>query len=145
VSPPPLPPTTPPARPPARPFALRLDEPQGPLPFIPRADGAGEVIWEYTVDPIHHNPYGTLHGGVVMALMDSAMGHVVGAAVHAQGRFNAAAQMSVNFLAPVRAGTIRARARIVKLGKRLAVVEATAENEAGVTIATATAVHSLLP
>jgi uncharacterized protein (TIGR00369 family) len=137
-----------PTTPPARPFALRLDEPQGPLPFIPRADGADgtdEVVWEYTVDPLHHNPYGTLHGGVVMALMDSAMGHVVGAAVHAQGRFNAAAQMSVNFLAPVRAGTIRARARLVKLGKRLAVVEATAEDDAGVTIATATAVHSLLP
>jgi uncharacterized protein (TIGR00369 family) len=132
----------------ARPFALRLDEPQGPLPFIPRAphaDGATDVIWEYTVDPLHHNPYGTLHGGVVMALMDSAMGHVVGAAVHTQGRFNAAAQMSVNFLAPVRAGTIRARARLVKLGKRLAVVEASAEDDAGVTIATATAVHSLLP
>jgi len=142
---------SPPPPPLERPFALRLDEPQGPLPFIPRAvgapraDGTGEVIWEYTVDPLHHNPYGTLHGGVVMALMDSAMGHVVGAAVHGQGRFNAAAQMSVNFLAPVRAGTIRARARLVKLGKRLAVVEATAEDEAGVAIATATAVHSLLP
>lgn len=140
MSPPP-----PPVELPARPFALRFDEAQGPLPFIPRSDGAGGVFWEYTVDPAHHNPYGTLHGGVVMALMDSAMGHVVGAAVHAHGRFNAAAQMSVNFLAPVRAGTLRARARIVKVGKRLAVVEASAENEEGVAIATSTAVHSLLP
>jgi uncharacterized protein (TIGR00369 family) len=130
---------------PERPFDLRLDQVQGPLPFVPRDDGTGGVVWEYTVDPAHHNPYGTLHGGVVMALMDSAMGHLVGAAVHAEGRFNAAAQMSVNFLSPVRAGTVRARARVVKLGKRLAVVEATAETSDGVAVASATAVHSLLP
>jgi uncharacterized protein (TIGR00369 family) len=130
---------------PERPFDLRLDQVQGPLPFVPRDDGAGGVVWEYTVDPAHHNPYGTLHGGVVMALMDSAMGHLVGAAVHAEGRFNAAAQMSVNFLAPVRTGTVRARARLVKVGKRLAVVEATAETPDGVAVASATAVHSLLP
>jgi uncharacterized protein (TIGR00369 family) len=130
---------------PERPFGLVLDLAQGPLPFVPRAGADGTVTWEYTVDPAHFNPYGTLHGGVVMALLDSAMGHVVAAAVHAEGRFNAAAQMNVHFLAPTRSGIVRARARLVKLGKRLAIVEGWAENEAGVQIALATASHSLLP
>ena len=124
---------------------MTLDQAQGPLPFIPRAGPGGAVLWEYTVDPAHYNPYGMLHGGVVMALMDSAMGHAVATVVHANGRFNAAAQMSVNFLAPVKSGILRARADVVKVGKRLAVVEATATDDAGTLVAMATATHSILP
>ncbi|MES1165375.1 MAG: PaaI family thioesterase [Verrucomicrobiota bacterium] len=129
------------------PFNLVLDQPQGPLPFVPRADPDldGGVVWEYVVDSAHFNPYASLHGGVVMALMDSAMGHIVAAEVHPHGRFNAAAQMNVNFLAPVRSGVLRARARILKLGKRLAVVEAWVVLGDGTRVATATATHSLLP
>jgi uncharacterized protein (TIGR00369 family) len=131
--------------PPAVAFNLVLDQPQGPLPFTPRADAAGEIVWHYTVNPADYNPYGVLHGGVVMALMDSAMGHVVAAAVHSTGRINAAAQMNVNFLAAVKTGTLRARARIVKLGKRLAVVEASAISDDGTLMAISSATHSLLP
>jgi len=130
---------------PGAPFNLVLDQPQGPLPFLPRSSGDGGVVWEYSVSPEHYNPYSVLHGGVVMALMDSAMGHAVAAKVHDTGRINAAAQMNVNFLAPVRTGTLRARARVVKIGRRLAVVEAWTEAEDGTAIATATATHSLLP
>ena len=133
------------SRAPDRPFDIVFDRAQGPLPFVPRAGDDGTVYWEYTVDPAHFNPYGTLHGGVVMALLDSAMGHVVAAAVHPHGRFNAAAEMNVHVLAPTRSGIVRAHARLVKLGKRLAVMEARAENEAGVQIALATATHSILP
>lgn len=132
-------------RPPATPFATVLDQPQGPLPFVPRAAPEGGVVWEYTVDPAHYNPYDMLHGGVVLALLDTAMGHAVATVVHAGGRFNAAAQMNTNFLAPVKSGTLRARANVVKVGKRLAVVEARATDDTGTLIATATATHSLLP
>jgi uncharacterized protein (TIGR00369 family) len=131
--------------PPPTPFNVVLDQPQGPLPFVPRAGPDGTVTWEYVVDPAHYNPYGALHGGVVMALLDSAMGEVVARAVHAQGRFNAAAQMSTNFLAPVMTGRLSAHARIIKLGKRLAVVEARATADDGTLVAVASATHSLLP
>ncbi|MEO8211832.1 MAG: hotdog fold thioesterase [Myxococcales bacterium] len=133
------------AAPPGQPFSLKLNEEQGPLPFVPRAASDGTVIWEYTVSTEHYNPFASLHGGVVMALLDSAMGHAVAAKVHGEGRFNAAAQMNVNFLVPVREGLLRARARVVKIGKRLAVVEAWAETADGTAVATATATHSLLP
>ena len=131
--------------PPPTPFAMVLDQVQGPLPFVPRATAGGGVVWEYQVDPLHYNPYGALHGGVVMALLDSAMGQAVATAVHGAGRFNAAAQMSVNFLAPVYSGLLRAEAQIVKVGKRLAVVEARARDDSGAVVAMATATHSLLP
>lgn len=131
--------------PPATPFSTVLDQPQGPLPFIPRATEDGGIVWEYQVDPRHFNPYGTLHGGVVLMLLDSAMGQAVATAVHASGRFNAAAQMNTNFLAPVTSGIVRARAHVVKIGKRLAVVEGRAEAGDGTLVAVATATHGLLP
>jgi uncharacterized protein (TIGR00369 family) len=126
------------------PFDVTFDRPQGPLPFVPRVAADGGVTWEYVVDPSHYNPYGRLHGGVVMALMDSAMGQAVAAVVHPAGHFNAAAQMNVNFLAPVKSGVLRASARVVKIGKRLAVVEASTMDDAGTLIAIATATHSIL-
>src|SRR3954470_20523954 len=95
----------------------------GPLPFVLREVGAGTTTWEYTVDTAHFNPHGVLHGGVVMALLDQAMGHAVAEAIVANGRFNAAAQFNINFLAPVRAGTLLARGTVVKIGKRTAVAE----------------------
>ena len=131
--------------PPPTPFDVALDQPQGPLPFVPRADADGKIVWDYVVDAAHYNPYGALHGGVVMALLDSAMGEAVARAVHAAGRFNAAAQMSTNFLAPVMSGRLRAQAHVIKVGKRLAVVEARATAEDGTLVAIATATHSLLP
>jgi uncharacterized protein (TIGR00369 family) len=127
------------------PFDLTLDRPQGPLPFVPRAAPDGGIVWEYQVDRAHFNPFDVLHGGVVMALMDSAMGHAVARFIHADGRFNAAAQMNVNFISAVKSGTLRARANVVRVGKRLAVVEARAETDDGTLVATATATHALLP
>jgi uncharacterized protein (TIGR00369 family) len=124
---------------------LRLGERYGPLGFVPRESGPGTSTWEYEVDPEHFNPNGVLHGGVLMSLLDTAMGHAVAELVVPTGRFNAAAQMNVHFTAPIRNGVIRARADVRKLGKRLAVVDAEATDEEGRVVAIATATHALLP
>jgi uncharacterized protein (TIGR00369 family) len=118
--------------------------PTGPLGFVPRAAAPGSSTWEYKVQREHFNPNGALHGGVIMALLDTAMGHAVAALVAPDGMFNAAAQMSVNFLEPVMAGTITARAEVRRCGKRLAIVEATATDDQGAVLAIATATHALL-
>lgn len=118
--------------------------PRGPLGFVPQTAAPGTATWTYTVDPAHFNPNGTLHGGVVMALLDTAMGHAVAALVAPEGAFNAAAEMNTHFLEPVRAGTLTATARVRKRGKRLAVVEGEATDSEGRVVAIATAVHSIL-
>ena len=118
--------------------------PVGPLGFIPRASSPGSATWEYKVQRDHFNPNGALHGGVVMALLDTAMGHAVAGLVAPDGIFNTAAQMSVNFLEPITSGTITARAEVRRCGKRLAIVEATATDEQGAVLAIATATHALL-
>jgi uncharacterized protein (TIGR00369 family) len=118
--------------------------PTGPLGFVPRSAAPGSSTWEYRVQREHFNPNGALHGGVMMALLDTAMGHAVAALVARDGMFNAAAQMNVHFLEPVMSGTVTARAEVRRCGKRLAVVEATATDEQGVVLAIASATHALL-
>lgn len=118
--------------------------PVGPLGFVPRASAPGTATWEYDVKREHFNPNGVLHGGVVMALLDTAMGHAVAGLVAQDGAFNSAAQMSVQFLEPIRAGKVTARAEVRKCGKRLAVVEAEATDDNGMVLAVATATHAIL-
>jgi uncharacterized protein (TIGR00369 family) len=129
---------------PGWPNAVALDRPLGPLPFVPRAIAPGSATWAYTIEAAHYNPHGVLHGGVMMALLDSAMGHAVAALIAPEGAFNAAAQMNVNFLEPVRAGTVVAHAKVRKRGKRLAIVEAEAVDEDGRVVAIATATHTII-
>jgi uncharacterized protein (TIGR00369 family) len=117
----------------------------GPLGFVLRDGQSGRSLWEYRVDPSHFNPNGTLHGGVLMALLDTAMGFAVVAQVAGAGRFSAAAEMSTRFLAPVRGGLVLAEATVLKIGKRLAIVEGRATDEAGNVVAVASSTHALLP
>jgi uncharacterized protein (TIGR00369 family) len=124
---------------------LTAGHPPGLLGFTPQAEAPGRATWTYVVDPAHFNPHGALHGGVVMALLDTAMGYAVAALVGPDGSFNVAAQMNVHFLAPVRAGTLAATATVRKRGKRLAVVEAEATDSNGQVVAIATASHSIIP
>jgi uncharacterized protein (TIGR00369 family) len=124
---------------------LQPGVPVGPFGFVPREAGEGKATWEYDVDPRHFNINGTLHGGVLMALLDTAMGHAVADLVAPAGRFNAAAQFNIHFLLPVTAGRVKGTAVIKKMGKRLAIVEAEAIDDQGRLLALATATHSLLP
>lgn len=119
--------------------------PVGPLSMVPRESAPGTATWEYTVNPAHFNPNGALHGGVLMTLLDTAMGHAVAEMVVPQGRFNAAAQMNTHFLLPIQQGTIRAVAHVRKIGKRLAIVDAECTDEQGRLVGIATATHTLLP
>jgi uncharacterized protein (TIGR00369 family) len=124
---------------------FRYGDPIGPLGYIPVESTPGTAVWEYKVDPAHFNPNGVLHGGVLMGLLDTAMGHAVAEMVIPNGRFNAAAQMNVHFIHPIREGVVRARAEVRKIGKRLAVVEAEATDGEGRLVGLATATHTLLP
>ncbi len=46
--------------------------------------GEGKAVFEMDADKCHHNPMGTVHGGILRPLTDSAMGFARGEA--ARGR-----------------------------------------------------------
>jgi uncharacterized protein (TIGR00369 family) len=122
----------------------QLGVPQGLLGFVARASAPGSATWDYVVKAEHFNPHGVLHGGVIMALLDTAMGYAVAEIVTPAGAFNLASQMNVHFLEAVRAGTITARASVRRHGRRVAVVEAEATDDAGRLVAVATATHAII-
>jgi acyl-coenzyme A thioesterase 13 len=126
-------------------LALSPGTSYGPLGFVLVLVQPGRSVWKYAVNPAHFNPHGSLHGGVMMGLLDTAMGFALAAEVVPRGRFNVVAEMSTRFLAPTRGGSVQAEASVIKVGKRLAVVEARATDESGALLATASATHTLLP
>jgi two-component system CitB family sensor kinase len=69
----------------------------------------------------HLNPAGTVHGGAIATLVDTAMG----AAVKTTGDGSTATvEMKVTYLEPARPGTLVVDAQVRKRGRRITIVEA---------------------
>lgn len=71
------------------------------------------------------NPFGSVHGGCLVALADSVAGHNMAAA----GKFCVTLNSTVNFLSPAMGREVRCHSRIQKLGKRVSVVAVEATDE----------------
>lgn len=74
------------------------------------------------------NPFGSLHGGVLSALVDHVLGAVLYPVIPV-GSWAATTEFKLNLIKPVRTGELVAESRIVSLGKRSAVVVVEATNE----------------
>ena len=96
----------------------------------------GRAVFELEADERHHNPMGTLHGGVYCDLADAAMGYAF-AATLAQGESFTTVELKINFLRPVRQGRLTAEARVVKAGSTLGYVECEVKDHAGKLVARA--------
>lgn len=100
---------------------------------IDNPDGTSSL--ELETDARFHNEVGILHGGITMLLLDGAMGRTVGRSL-AEGEGCGTVQFSNQFLEPAM-GRLRASARIVRRGQRLAFVEGECFREDGKLIARA--------
>jgi uncharacterized protein (TIGR00369 family) len=80
-----------------------------------------ELVVELVLEPHHLNKRGVAHGGVVLSLLDSAMGGALVAAMP-QEWWCATTSLSTQFLRGPGAGRIRARGRVVRLGRSVAFV-----------------------
>lgn len=113
---------------------VRGDEPQPPiarlLGFSLTAIEPGRAICVMSVDPKHHNPLGTLHGGVYCDLADAAMGLAYGATLH-EGETFTTVELKINFLRGVRQATLTADAKVVKAGNTIGYVECDVKDEQG--------------
>ena len=89
---------------------------------------AGHVILEMPVDERHKQIHGVVHGGVIAALADTAGGLATYMACP-RGTRVATIEMKINYLEAVSSGTVRAEARVVRLGTHIAVVDCDVRDE----------------
>ncbi len=88
------------------------------------AIGDGQVEMMLEPGEVHYNTIGTLHGGVLTALLDSVMGCAVHSML-AQGVAYTTLELHVNFVRPVtvQTGRLRAVGHVLHLGTRSATAE----------------------
>ena len=106
------------------------------LGFVPKSIEPGHAIFEMEADERHHNPMGTLHGGVYCDLADAAMGFAYAATLR-KGETFTTIELKINFLRAVRKATLTAEARVVKAGSTLGYVECDVKDQTGRLIARA--------
>ena len=97
-----------------------------------RTDGGAEVRLQITEETL--NSRGIVHGGVILSLVDQAIGAAVTFAL-GRGRRAMTAELKVNFLAPTTEGSLTAKGRLLREGKRLIVGEAEVMDQDGRLIA----------
>lgn len=107
---------------------------------------AGSVALTMVPGEHHLNPLGTVHGGVVAAMLDT----VAGCAVHSTldaGTGYTSLDLHTRFLRPVTpaTGRVRAEGTVVSRGSRTATAEARLVDDRGRLLATATSTCLLFP
>ena len=103
-------------------------------------DGSARLSFEVTDE--HLNPAGTLHGGVLATLVDTAMGTAVRSAT-GDDDVPATSQLNVTYLRPGKPGPLTVTARVRTKGEHLTVCEAEVEQD-GTAIGHAVATFALL-
>jgi acyl-CoA thioesterase len=82
-------------------------------------DEPGVGIARLAVGDRHLNPNGVVHGAVLFALVDTAMGKSTMSVIDEPGRFCASIELSLRFIRPAVGGELRAVAHVVKRGRHV--------------------------
>jgi uncharacterized protein (TIGR00369 family) len=88
----------------------------------------GSARMRFTAREEHLNQAGTLHGGVLATLVDTAMGAAVRSATD-DGDVPATSQLTVTYLRPGKPGPLRVTAKVRTRGEHLTVCEADVEQD----------------
>jgi len=84
----------------------------------------GRAVFAAEPTEYHYNPLGTVHGGVMATLLDSALGCAVQSMLPA-GTSYTTLELKVNYLRPIttKTGTVYAEGKLIHLGGRIATAE----------------------
>ena len=82
----------------------------------------GEATAEMETNSAHHNPMGSLHGGVLCSLADTAMGFAHSSTLD-DGETSTTIELHINFLRPVWDAKLRAVGRVIKGGRTTSLIE----------------------
>lgn len=96
----------------------------------------GEAKVHLAVDQRHHNPMGTVHGGILALLADTAMGVAFGRTLDENQTFGTI-DIRVDFVRPVGTTQLTAIGTMVKRGARVGFLKAEIFSHSGRLVATA--------
>lgn len=96
------------------------------------------------VSPALHNPNGVVHGAVLFAMVDTAMGAATMSALDA-GLACASIEVHLRFLRAAATGRLSADATVVKAGRRVVQLDARVRDEAEELVATASGSFAVIP
>ena len=96
------------------------------------------------VGPHHLNPNGVVHGAVLFALVDTAMGKSTMSVLDEPGRYCASIEVALRFIRPAVAGRLTATANVIKRGRNVVHLEARVVGDDQRLIATAAGTFAIL-
>ncbi|HTV60177.1 MAG TPA: PaaI family thioesterase [Verrucomicrobiae bacterium] len=98
--------------------------------------GYGRVVMQMRVGHQHRQLHGVVHGGVMAALVDTAGGMATYMALP-RGARSATIELKINYLEGVVGGVVAADARVVRMGRHIAVVDCDVHDQDGRLVAKA--------
>lgn len=106
--------------------------------IIAMDEAAGAITSRFVARPEFLNRHGTVQGGFVSAMLDSATGMALISTLP-ESLTAVTTRLDTRFLRPARAGDLTAKAKVVSRDAHSAEVEASLEDPAGTILATAIA------
>ena len=104
----------------------------------------GAVDLRLDARPDHANLLGTVHGGVLATLLDTAAGLAVRSAIPPGSR-HVSVNLDVQYLAPASTGVLLATGLVVRMGRRIAFAEADVTDAGGAVVARAQVTIAVSP
>ena len=94
--------------------------------------GDGYGVFEGEPSAKHYNPAGTVHGGWISSILDSALGCAIHSRLAARQSYTTV-ELKVNMVRAItdQTGLVRAKGAVIHLGKRLATSDARLEDGRG--------------
>ena len=104
----------------------------------------GETTVELDIEPHHLNRAGTLHGGVMMAMLDTLMGYAAYSALNLPGEKLVTTRMTTHFLEGITNGSLSGAGWVVARNEQYLTLEAVLRDQTGRQIASATGQYSIV-
>lgn len=108
--------------------------------------GDGRAVFELQPEEWHYNPIGSVHGGILATLADSALGCAVHTKLSA-GTAYTSLDLTIKFTraATLDSGLLTCEGRVVSIGRRTATAEAQITDQTGRVIGHAVATCLIMP
>jgi uncharacterized protein (TIGR00369 family) len=103
----------------------------------------GRAVVTLAAGPLHTNPMGTLHGGVLCDIADAAMGMAFASTLATDESFTTI-ELKINFFRPVWEARLRAEGKVVRRGSTVGYIECEITDESSRLVAKASSTCMVL-